>query len=53
VTWGLAVWMFFLVQSLYFVFFRDLGEGVEEKVELDPFDLARSQAERILSTGLR
>jgi len=51
VTWGLAVWMFFLVQSLYFVFFRDLGEAVGEKVELDPFALARSQAERILSAG--
>jgi hypothetical protein len=53
VTWGLAVWMFFLVQSLYFVFSRDLGEAVEEKVEVDPFELARSQAERILSTGPR
>jgi hypothetical protein len=51
VTWALAVWMFFLVQSLYFVFFRDIGEAVEEKVELDPFELARNQAERILSTG--
>jgi hypothetical protein len=53
VTWGLAVWMFFLVQSLYFVFFRDLGEAVEDRVELDPFELARTQAERILSTGSR
>jgi len=53
VTWALAVWMFFLVQSLYFVFFRDIGEAVEKKVELDPFELARSQAERILSTGPR
>jgi hypothetical protein len=53
VTWGLAVWMFFLIQSLYFVFFRDLDEAVEQKVELDPFELARSQAERILSTGSR
>jgi hypothetical protein len=43
--------MFFLVQSLYFVFFKDLGEAVEDKVELDPFELARSRAERILSTG--
>jgi hypothetical protein len=51
VTWGLAVWMFFLVQSLYFVFFRDIGEAAEEKMKLDPFELARSQAERVLATG--
>lgn len=51
VTWAMAVWMFFLVQSLYFVFLGDIGEVEQEKVELDPFEQARGQAEQILSTG--
>ena len=50
VTWAMAVWMFFLVQSLYFIFFREIGEADQEKVELDPFEQARGQAEKILST---
>ena len=52
VAWAMAVWMFFLVQSLYFIVAVDAGnEG--EKVELDPFEKARRQAERILSHGTR
>ena len=51
VTWALGIWMFFLVQSLYFALFRDLAEQ-EEEVEVDAFDRARNQAERILSTHL-
>ena len=51
VTWALSIWLFFLVQSLYFVIFRDSAEADEERVELDPFDRARGQAERILSAG--
>ena len=50
ITWGLAVWMFFLVQSIYFVVFAD-SEAIEEKVELDPFHQAKRSAERILSVG--
>jgi len=46
----MAIWMFFLVQSLYFVFFREIGEAEQEKVELDPFEQARGQAKKILST---
>ena len=51
ITWALSIWAFFLVQSLYFVIFKDLAEAGEEVVELDPFDRARNQAERILSAG--
>jgi len=51
ITWGVAVWMFFLVQSVYFVIFADFGKEQEEQVELDPFHQARSRAERMLSTG--
>ena len=35
ITWAMGVWMFFLVQSLYFVLFGDIGETEEEMV-LDP-----------------
>jgi hypothetical protein len=48
----MAVWMFFLVQSLYFIVAVDAGNQ-GEKVELDPFEKARRQAERILSHGTR
>ena len=51
ITWGVMVWMFFLVQSIYFVVFADFGEEPEEQVELDPFHQARSRAERILAAG--
>ena len=53
ITWALSIWAFFLVQSLYFVIFRDSAEAEEVGVELDPFDRARGQAERILSSGLQ
>jgi hypothetical protein len=50
ITWGVAVWMFFLVQSVYFIVFADFGKKQDETVELDPFHQARSRAERILSS---
>lgn len=51
VAWALGVWMFFLVQSLYFVLTGDLGDTEEAEVSLDPFEKARRQAEEILSAG--
>jgi hypothetical protein len=50
-SWALGVWMFFLVQSLYFVLTGDLGDAEEAEVVLDPFEKARRQAEEILSAG--
>ncbi|MGD8371362.1 MAG: hypothetical protein PVG64_01105 [Syntrophobacterales bacterium] len=52
ITWAMAVWMFFLVQSLYFVVVRDIGEAEDEHVSLDAFEQARGQAEKILSTEI-
>ena len=52
ITWGVLVWMFFLVQSVYFVVFADFGEEPDEQLEIDPFHQARNRAERILSAGL-
>ena len=53
ITWALAVWMFFLVQSLYFVVFRGSVAGDEEKVERDPFEPAKGQVETILSSEVQ
>ena len=53
ITWAMAIWMFFLMQSLYFVFFRETAETQAHKVQLDPFEQARGQAERILSSELQ
>ncbi len=50
-TWAIGIWLFFLVQSLYFVLTGD-ARSEEDKLKLDPFDEAKRQAERILSNGI-
>ena len=50
-TWAMGIWLFFLVQSLYFVLTGD-ARSEEDKLRLDPFDEAKRQAERILSNGV-
>jgi len=47
--WALGVWMFFLVQALYFVFLGPADDHQEEAIELDAFERASSRAERILT----
>jgi hypothetical protein len=50
VTWGLGIWLFFLVQSLYFLFMQKApADGGDTLV--DPFDQARMRAENILKEG--
>ena len=49
--WALGVWMFFLVQSLYFIISGDIGDMEGNEVTLDPFEKARRQVESILSAG--
>ena len=49
VAWALAVWMFFLLQSLYFIFCGISGDEPEEGVPPDAFEQARLRAERILT----
>ena len=46
-TWAMGVWMFFLIQSLYFVVVRHVGDE-NVHVSLDPFEQARRRAEEIL-----
>ncbi|MBC2715400.1 MAG: hypothetical protein HF978_08835 [Desulfobacteraceae bacterium] len=47
VTWALGIWMFFLVQSLYFIVMTDFVPD-EEHVNVDAFEQARMRAEGIL-----
>jgi hypothetical protein len=48
-AWALGVWMFFLVQALYFVFFEHTANQQEEPARVDAFERANRQAERILT----
>jgi hypothetical protein len=50
--WALGVWMFFLVQALYFVFFAPAENQQKASSRLDAFEQASRQAERILSGHL-
>jgi hypothetical protein len=49
---SLGVWMFFLVQALYFVIVDDFSPAKEIPHQPDPFERARTLAEDILSTRL-
>ena len=50
-SWAVALWLFFLVQSLYF-FFVPANKAVREISEVsDPFEQARREAERVLESG--
>jgi len=48
-TWVLGIWMFFWIQSLYFVIFENRAVMPEDQYETDPFERAGRQAEVILS----
>ena len=49
-VWALGVWLFFLIQALYFVLFEYQG-GPHTKIQVDPFEKAKTAAEKILSGG--
>ncbi|MBW2469629.1 MAG: hypothetical protein JRE62_10030 [Deltaproteobacteria bacterium] len=48
VSAALGIWLFFLIQTLYFVIFEYRQEPTS-RLEVDPFERARMAAERILS----
>jgi hypothetical protein len=50
--WVLGIWMFFLVQALYFVLLESDGPIENYKAGIDPFDKASRQAEAVLSEVL-
>ena len=47
--WALGVWMFFLVQALYFVFLGPTDDQQDASIKIDAFEQASGQAERILA----
>jgi hypothetical protein len=48
IGWSLGVWMFFLVQAIYFVFNEKDDTRQDNKIEPDPFEEAYRQAKSIL-----
>ena len=53
ITWAVAIWMFFLVQSLYFVLFTKSAETeAAEEENVDLFERARRRVEAILDSNL-
>jgi hypothetical protein len=48
---ALGIWLFFLIQTLYFVLFDDRSD-LEVKIEVDPFEKAKMAARKILSNGI-
>ena len=53
VAWALGIWMFFLVQSLYFVFMGISDEVAGDEMSMDRFEQARRQVEKILSNAVQ
>jgi hypothetical protein len=51
-AWALGVWMFFLVQALYFVFFEHPVNRRDTYERRDAFEKASRQAEAILTGNL-
>lgn len=47
IAWGLGIWVFFMVQSLYFPFMGP-AEETAEGMQADPFEQARMRAEAIV-----
>ena len=49
-VWALGVWLFFLIQALYFIVFEHQSDW-QAKIKVDPFEKAKMAAEKILSGG--
>lgn len=47
-TWAVGIWLFFLIQALYFLFREGKAISKFEQSEADPFETARKGAEKIL-----
>ena len=50
-VWALGVWLFFLIQALYFLL-SDCGKEREIHIEMDPFEKSKMAAETILSSWI-
>ena len=51
IGWALGIWLFFLIQALYFVLL-DYRSDLEVKIDVDPFEKAKMAAQKILSNGI-
>lgn len=51
IAWALGIWLFFLIQALYFVLL-DYRSDAEVEIEVDPFEKAKMEAQKILSNGI-
>lgn len=51
IVWALGIWLFFLIQALYFVLF-DYRSDAQIKIEVDPFEKAKMAAQKILTNGI-
>lgn len=47
-AWALGIWLFFLIQSLYFFIMPDQIRGAGEHQDRDPFEVAMQEAEKVL-----
>ena len=48
-SWAVGIWVFFLVQALFFVGFETGGDRRREKTSANAFERARHRAEKILN----
>jgi hypothetical protein len=48
VTWTISIWLFFLVQALYFFIVPHRGSTTTDRQNVDPFEKAYHEAQRIL-----
>lgn len=51
VTWAISIWLFFLVQALYFFIVPHRGSTTADRQKADSFDQARREAQRVLESA--
>ena len=51
ITWAISIWLFFLVQALYFFIVPVTDPSTTSEVNEDPFEQARREAQRVLDEG--
>ncbi len=52
ITWAIGIWLFFLVQALYYFIILVTEPSNAVRVVGDPFEQARREAQRVLDEGM-
>lgn len=52
ITWAISIWLFFLVQALYFFIIPATAPSTTVRTVEDPFEQARREAQRVLDEGV-